>query len=165
MELSTYPDDIKYINWKVFNGWHYITQAWVPKEIKNKLSEIKNSELRPGDDNIVWAINEMKRTLRNTNSSAVDDHFAKSFALIWLIHLVGDIHQPLHAISRIDPKTLKQDSGGNNFTVKINKKTLIPLHTIWDENLRQYGALESPLKPEQKKRLDEDVKNLMNEFP
>ena len=133
--MATYPDDIKYIGWQMFNGWHYVTEPFVPPEIKSKLKDIKNSELKPSDENIVWAINQMKKTLRNENLSQVDDYLPKAFALMMLIHLVGDIHQPLHAIARIDPVTLKNDAGGNNFMVKYNGTTF-PLHTIWDDNLK-----------------------------
>lgn len=92
LEISTYPDDIKYINWSIFNGWHYVTEPYIPKELKSRINEIKNSELSTPKENIVWAINQMKKTLRNDKISLVDDHFPKSFSLMMLIHLVGDIH-------------------------------------------------------------------------
>jgi hypothetical protein len=51
-------------------------------------------------------------------------------ALTYLIHCVGDIHQPLHAGN-------KKDDGGNSITIKgigaSNAKT--ELHAVWDEGL------------------------------
>lgn len=78
----------------------------------------------------------MIRILRSPNASTPNDLVDKPLALVWLIHLIGDIHQPLHAISRIDPETLQSDGGGNDFNVKYSYSSPIPLHALWDENLR-----------------------------
>ena len=56
---------------------------------------------------------------------------AKSFALRLLIHYVGDIHQPLHATSRVDSKYPKGDAGGNFFHVP-QKGDVKNLHSVWD---------------------------------
>jgi hypothetical protein len=37
----------------------------------------------------------------------------KSYDLVWLLHLVGDLHQPLHCVSRFDRATPAGDRGGN----------------------------------------------------
>lgn len=94
----------------------------------------------------------------------VDDYFPKSFSLMMLIHLVGDVHQPLHAIARIDPDTLKNDAGGNNFMVKYNG-TVLPLHTIWDETLRQFTGLSVPFSELHKKHLKKYITDITTEFP
>src|ERR1700693_5530824 len=45
-------------------------------------------------------------------------------ALKFLVHFVGEIPQPLHAISRIDPDTGNLDQGGNTIEVTLfDKKT------------------------------------------
>lgn len=36
----------------------------------------------------------------------------KSYALVWLLHLVGDVHQPLHAMARIAAGESNDDKGG-----------------------------------------------------
>lgn len=148
----------------MFNGWHYVTEPFIPKELKSRISEIKNSELTPGKENVVWAINQAKKTLRNLNSSQVDDHFPKSFSMMMLIHLIGDIHQPLHAIARIDPKKLTNDAGGNDFIIKY-KGTSMPLHAFWDDTLREFPSIKAPLGPKEEKKLSDIVDSLMKEYP
>ncbi|MES1210100.1 MAG: S1/P1 nuclease [Pseudomonadota bacterium] len=37
----------------------------------------------------------------------------RSYDLVWLLHLVGDVHQPLHCVSRYDAADLQGDRGGN----------------------------------------------------
>jgi len=48
-------------------------------------------------------------------------------ALRMLIHLIGDVHQPMHA-------GLKEDRGGNWYRLKYNGDT-INLHKLWDNQL------------------------------
>lgn len=56
--------------------------------------------------------------------------------LSWLIHLVGDIHQPLHCVSLVysDYPGAHGDKGGNDFFVKPNTKG-VNLHGVWDKAL------------------------------
>jgi hypothetical protein len=58
----------------------------------------------------------------------------KILALKFLIHLVGDIHQPLH-VSR------KSDLGGNLITV-IHRNERSSLHRVWDSGLLDCGRGE-----------------------
>ena len=73
---------------------------------------------------------------------------ARSFDLTWLLHLVGDVHQPLHAVARFTKDDRDGDSGGNGVMLcpptlpltctKADKRTL---HSYWD------GALGQSRKP------------------
>jgi hypothetical protein len=49
----------------------------------------------------------------------------RSYALVWLLHLVGDAHQPLHCVSRFDASDREGDRGGND--VKISGNTQPPI--------------------------------------
>lgn len=56
-------------------------------------------------------------------------------ALVWIIHIVGDLHQPLHA-------TTNRDSGGNGVTISYVRQTRngprtgeTKLHTFWDGDM------------------------------
>jgi hypothetical protein len=53
----------------------------------------------------------------------------KSYDLVWLEHLVGDLHQPLHCVTRYSVANPNGDQGGN----KIKTKTPTgELHGFWD---------------------------------
>ena len=60
----------------------------------------------------------------------------KAECLSWLIHLVGDIHQPLHCSSLFGgPFRGKEgDRGGNSFWIRMREDSARPikLHTLWD---------------------------------
>jgi hypothetical protein len=62
--------------------------------------------------------------------SATEDD-ALSTAVRFLIHYTGDIHQPLHATSRVDHEFPKGDRGGNSVSLpSINGAK--NLHSVWD---------------------------------
>ena len=54
-------------------------------------------------------------------------HTARLEALLYLIHFVGDVHQPLHAADR-------RDKGGNSLAVYLNRHR-DNLHGIWDQDV------------------------------
>ncbi len=56
----------------------------------------------------------------------------KSYDLVWLLHLVGDIHQPLHCSTRDTAASPKGDLGGNSVVVTGPLKEL---HAAWDDAL------------------------------
>lgn len=74
------------------------------------------------------------------SSSASGD--VKSYDLSWLEHLVGDIHQPLHAVTRVSTDALKGDAGGNLVTL-CSAPCRNVLHLFWD---RLVGS-QDPLPP------------------
>ncbi|HTZ90289.1 MAG TPA: S1/P1 nuclease [Alloacidobacterium sp.] len=63
-------------------------------------------------------------------SNASDD--LKSYDLVWIMHLVGDVHQPLHCATRITASARKGDGGGNS--VKLSNDPG-DLHGYWDNLL------------------------------
>ncbi|HSU16852.1 S1/P1 nuclease [Longimicrobium sp.] len=61
------------------------------------------------------------------------DHEQAAVALAWLLHLVGDIHQPLHASGRITPSEPDGDQGGNLYKLEhITADRQRTLHSVWD---------------------------------
>lgn len=62
-----------------------------------------------------------------------------STAMRLLIHYVGDVHQPLHATSRVDKKYPKGDRGGNDFPLP-NTEGIKELHAIWDSVLLEFSG-------------------------
>jgi nuclease S1 len=55
----------------------------------------------------------------------------RAVALKWIVHLVGDIHQPLHAADN-------GDRGGNDVRVRLSGQRSgrsLTLHRVWDDQL------------------------------
>ncbi len=53
----------------------------------------------------------------------------KSFDLVWLEHLVGDLHQPLHCVTRVNAAYPTGDKGGNSVDITPGDN----LHSLWDD--------------------------------
>jgi hypothetical protein len=65
---------------------------------------------------------------------ASTDDALKAYDLSWLLHLVGDLHQPLHCTTRVSQMQTNGDAGGNFVNVTIGTNT-IALHKFWDDLL------------------------------
>jgi hypothetical protein len=50
----------------------------------------------------------------------------------WLSHLVGDLHQPLHATAYFTAKFLTGHRGGNLANLRISGGGIVKLHQFWD---------------------------------
>jgi len=59
----------------------------------------------------------------------------QAYDLSWLEHLVGDIHQPLHAVSRFSALHPGGDHGGNEFHLDDPTDPKLSLHWFWDTAL------------------------------
>ena len=112
---STWADEMRpNPDFQKYSTWHYANMP-----LDKRYSEHPQS--KKGD--IVQAIKLCKAKLRNPNVSKNE----KAFHLRFLVHLVGDIHQPLH-VGRGD------DRGGNDIKVKwFGKDT--NLHRVWDSEM------------------------------
>ena len=112
---STWADEMRpNPDFQKYSTWHYANMP-----LDKRYSEHPQS--KKGD--IVQAIKLCKAKLRNPNVSKNE----KAFHLRFLVHLVGDIHQPLH-VGR------GEDRGGNEIKVKwFGKDT--NLHRVWDSEM------------------------------
>jgi S1/P1 Nuclease len=69
-------------------------------------------------------------TLRNTHASAPD----RAVSLCWVVHLCGDLHQPLHAANLVTKDTPGGNSLGGAFVVREpGTEHVIDLHAYWDQ--------------------------------
>ncbi len=63
-------------------------------------------------------------------SNCSDD--VKSYDLVWLVHLVGDVHQPLHCAGRVSKDDPEGDAGGNKVKLFCERGGPDNLHSFWD---------------------------------
>lgn len=63
----------------------------------------------------------------------------RSYGLGWLVHVIGDLHQPLHGISRASVTHPDGDAGGNAVWVQIGASSIDTsnLHAVWDGMVRR----------------------------
>src|ERR1700751_318376 len=83
-----------------------------------------------------------RRVLASTSADRL-----KSYDLTWLLHLVVDVHQPLHASTRVSSTDPNGDSGGN--LVKLSCAHC-ELHAFWDDLLGTDPNLNTVVKAARK---------------
>ena len=91
--------------------------------------------------NIVTALEENVNILKTSS-----DQNARAQALRFIIHFVGDIHQPLHCATRVDSAHPDGDHGGNLVTIKVSGKTT-NLHSYWDGGIGSFPKTGPNFKP------------------
>ncbi len=110
--VSTWADSIKgQSQWTHTKPWHFVT-------IEDGDDYTTSEHNHEGD--VVGAITEMVQILSRRNADPV----SKENALKFIIHFVGDIHQPLH-VGRGD------DRGGNEIRINFEGRNS-NLHALWD---------------------------------
>lgn len=117
-EISTYADENRSNPaefWQEVAGpFHYVT---VPAG--KKYSEVG----APAEGDSVTAINMYTDTLKNPSSTRAD----KQLAIKMLVHIIADLHQPLHAGNGTD-------RGANDVKVEFFWEES-NLHRVWDSGL------------------------------
>jgi hypothetical protein len=91
----------------------------------------------PEPDNIVKALEDNVNILKTST-----DKDAQAQALRFIIHFVGDIHQPLHCATRVTSANPDGDRGGNLVSIKVpgtggSLKTT-NLHSYWDGGIGSF---------------------------
>lgn len=112
---STWADEIRSDSrWDFAATWHYIN-------IDD--GQTFDSAPRDEDGDILQALGCFEQVLRKPDAARAD----KRVAIRFLVHLVGDLHQPLHV-------GLASDRGGNSTQVE-HFGDLTNLHSLWDSGL------------------------------
>jgi len=86
----------------------------------------------PKPENIVKALTHYVDVLK----TSADDN-ARAQALRFIIHFVGDIHQPLHCATKVDKTHHEGDRGGNDLLIKVGGSD-VKLHSYWDGGIATF---------------------------
>jgi hypothetical protein len=126
-DVSVWADCIKgdRVRWGYANSWHYQNvDICKPFDLKSACA----------DGNCVSA--QIDRNFALLSNKALPAH-VRLEALAFLIHFVGDIHQPLHAGDR-------SDRGGNDLKTTYGVMPGYNLHSVWDGLLADRALSGAP---------------------
>ena len=114
-DAANWPDEMRSdpaIFWqKTSTPWHYVTLNGI------------TYDHAPPDGDALEALDRFRKVLQDRQASLAD----KQLALRFIIHIVGDLHQPLHVGKCCD-------KGGNDVKVTFFGKPT-NLHAVWDSAL------------------------------
>jgi len=125
-DVSTWADEVRSTpEYKQTGSWHYIN---LPLGLS--YDEFKNRVENMLEANVYSAlVNQLRLLSDNTVSRD-----KKVEALKFVVHLVGDLHQPMH-ISRAE------DKGGNTIQLNFDGRGT-NLHAVWDSKLIDHSGMD-----------------------
>ena len=142
MQAAMWPDVIRGDPKYDQPEWHYINRVYSPD----------GTAFQPGQkQNVLTALERCKLRFAAPTTRPGD----RAIALCWIFHLLGDLHQPFHAVTRVTAGAPNGDRGGNDSWVHTASGPQ-NLHQVWD------GLLEDVRRP---RAVDELAARLMRERP
>ncbi len=131
-QAATWPDMVRLLTNPMhhdFNhpAWHYID---IPFSNGAPAEDAQPAQ-GPGPHNIVEALKQCSTEMTDPSVPAKQ----RAVDICWVEHLVGDIHQPLHAASMYSPDHPDGDKGGNDEEVLRDPpypSSRMNLHLVWD---------------------------------
>lgn len=130
IRCSTWPDEIRRTGSPYDHPeWHFIDYPLRPPDFP----------MLPGptpDNDVLFGVGQAEKVLADTNAAPE----LRAVMLSYMVHLIGDMHQPLHCASLFTADYPTGDRGANEFYVAPGHMG-VPLHGLWD------GLLGSAANP------------------
>ncbi len=154
VESAVWMDDLKAMGFTAFNNWHFVDTPYL-------LPGSNVTPPPPQEANLTWALQQMRDAFRTSRASSG----SRALALRALVHLVGDMGQPLHSVSLFSDAFPQGDGGGNGFRVTYNGMPT-NLHSFFDSGaFRLNDTLSQPMTRVQLLRVSGLVTDIMTRYP
>lgn len=142
---ATWADDVRQARPETYN-WHFVDIPYG----EARYDAARDCKAADRGDCVIAAITRLRAKLADAATPALE----RREALKFIIHFVGDLHEPLHTIDN-------HDKGGNDVRVIADAGRLTNLHAMWDSGImngrhldeQTYAAMllsnldEHPLSP------------------
>ena len=130
LEMARWPDDVRTTAFD-HPTWHYAGRPVIDK--RNPPAPL------PPDGTSGAAAEAYALNLRVAGDKGASPA-ERAVSLCWVMHLVGDIHQPLHAADQYSATLMDGDKGGNlQFIRDPRSAEFMTLHGYWDGIVRSNG--------------------------
>jgi len=162
VESATWPDDIKSFSLNLMDNWHFLN-------IPIRLNDTDKPHIEHNPNNALAFMKTAMKTLTLWTKEEINElngDFEKSMMLRYLIHVVGDIHQPLHAAEFFDnERFIKGDYGGNLFYINYTDR-IGNLHKFFDSGADSLpNDFTRPLNESSMDLLTKISLGIMKEYP
>jgi hypothetical protein len=119
VDVSSYADEIRTDPQYKYTGvWHYVNV-----EPGLDFDQFAKTVTTMPQDNVYKMVIKFERILKDPGKPVTE----RATALKYIVHLIGDLHQPMHVSNGTD-------KGGNDIPVKFNGYD-DNLHGLWDSGL------------------------------
>ena len=124
-DVASWADEVRSQEaYRKTGSWHFLN---LPLGLNYR--DFQKQVIDMTDENVYSALLQAEKTLKDVNAT----NESKAEALKFLVHFVGDLHQPMH-ISRAE------DKGGNTIQLNYEEKGT-NLHSLWDTKLLEHQGL------------------------
>jgi len=152
IECARWPDDSKFTPRDMLT-WHSARWAIVAK---NAPPEVKAAaaarEGRPVGQ-AIEAVALNYAMIGNPESTPPE----RALGLCWVLHIIGDIHQPMHVTDYFSRDFPSGNAAGTmSYVMDPVTRTPIPLHILWDSNVLRVPTLEE---------VDRHAQEYMKKYP
>jgi len=162
--VACWMDDIKgFPMFEPMREWHYINRRFI---VSGSVPDVPPPPVNV-QSIIEWSIQELSKR----KSKEKEKENVKAYTLAYLIHLMGDVHQPLHCATRYTEKHPDGDGGGNSFYL-TNDAPRSNLHSYWDAAGGLFGLFNSdddevkrPLTDSDRQRIRQFARDVMTSYP
>jgi hypothetical protein len=128
---ATWPDLIRDVPELHRATWHHRDFYW--RQDKGRALDLPDLHVHP--ENLLERLHHFKALLANPTVAPRE----RAIGIAWAMHLVGDIHQPLHCSARVTAIDRKGDHGGRDFELAAPPRRpsgeRYSLHAYWDDML------------------------------
>ncbi|HEY0867116.1 MAG TPA: S1/P1 nuclease [Fimbriimonas sp.] len=144
MEASTWADENRSDE---SAPWHYINHHF--------RTDGKRTKMKPEPENVVVAIERFRKVLKDRAKPDAE----RRPALVYVLHFVGDAHQPLHGVARDSDRFPAGDRGGNDFGIQPPgefawmERPPKNLHALWDSGAGLFPSEQGGLGPVLERRI------------
>jgi hypothetical protein len=175
-ECATFADEIKRKGGDYQSDWHFHDEVYLDQG-----GDISDFHFKPKSATVTNAIKGIEKWFKQS-SGYTNDYYYKtihasdyptgatererqSIAMRFLIHYVGDQHQPLHSESRVDKKYDTGDRGGNDLPLP-GHYSCNELHCVWDRVVYEFKKnVASPFTSDSYNTFTNTVSTVMKRHP
>ncbi len=152
IECARWPDDSKFTPRDMLT-WHSARWAVLAKDAPPEAKAAAEARKGKPVGQALEALALNYAMVANAESTPAE----RAFGLCWVLHIVGDIHEPMHVSDLFS----KDFPGGNaagttSYVMDPVTKTPIPLHVLWDSNALRIPTLEE---------VDRNAQAFMKKYP
>jgi len=154
---KTRPDALEFAS-----SWHFDDKPYNPENIT--ISDLF-TDTWSGQPSASWLLTDAMGTFGESQS-----RFGFNLMLRFVVHILGDLHQPLHVTSGFfDDKRFGNltmgDEGGNLIAIDSGDPGMTNLHAFWDAAGGLYQHGNWPLDRAQQAQLEANASAIMEAFP
>jgi hypothetical protein len=117
-----WPDSSRYNTHKNTYNWHFVDISLDDRDYKESRDCVRDGWQSQGKCGLFG----LDRALRIVKGDLNDPRISRSQALMFILHVVGDLQQPLHSVL---------DGGGGNSHKVVYFDVFTDMHKVWDTKL------------------------------